>query len=311
MTCYNPLTAFKNEGESKLSFKEYPHTIGQLQIPCGQCRGCRLDKSREWAIRCMHEAKMHEHNCFVTLTYDDKHLPENGFLRKEHPVKFMRRLRKALAREKSKSKLDCHPVEKPNVRFYMAGEYGEQYGRPHYHIGLFGLDFSDKIYLRRTPSGSKLYRSPFLEKLWPYGYSSVGELNLESAGYIARYIMKKLTGDGNKTHYEILDLETGEIKLKPKEYNNMSRKPGIGKTFLEKYKDDIYPEGKVVIKGKKAHTPRYYDKLYADWQPDEHEQMKFGRYLEGLLHYQDQTPERLKVREQVHAAQIKALRRKL
>lgn len=317
MTCYNPLTAFKNEGERKLTFKEYPHTVRQYQIPCQQCIGCKLDHSLGWAIRIMHEAKMHDDNCFVTLTYNDENLPQYGFLRKEDPVKFMKRLRKACSATSEPNQIhnvvhtqmEKAPRKAAQIPFYMCGEYGDLTHRPHYHYALFGLDFSDKVYLKTTAQGHKLYYSPLLQKLWPFGNNIVAELTIQSAAYIARYVTKKLTGDGNRTHYEIINPDTGEILLKPKEYATMSRAQGIGKSYLEKYKQDWYPEGKLVIKGHKVNTPRYYDKKMEEQFPDMIETLKFGRELEAKAHYQNNTVARLRVRQQVHQAQAKQLKR--
>lgn len=284
----------------------------------------------------MHEAKLHEHNCFITLTYNPEHLPENGQLVKRHPVLFMNRLRQEAWRQRKKefppynlpvgrggiltstsrahqegaaSAPDKALARRPQIRFYLAGEYGPKLLRPHFHICIFGLDFSDKKYLVKTGPGSKLYRSPTLEKLWKYGYSSVGALTFESAAYAARYVMKKINGQQAKEHYEKINPETGEIyKLQP-EYNNMSRMPGLGLAWLEQYKDDWYPEGKLIVNGKKTNTPRYYDKKYAQWEPLKYEDLQHFREIEGRLQAQHQTDERLKAREQVAAAKISHLKR--
>jgi len=129
-----------------------------LKVPCGQCIGCRLERSRQWAIRCLHESGLHERNCFITLTYDDEHLPEGGTLVKQDWQLFIDRLRKRF---------------RTKVRYFHCGEYGEQTRRPHYHAILFGHDFDDKTLWKRN-HGNPLYRSKSLERLWPHGYSSIG-----------------------------------------------------------------------------------------------------------------------------------------
>lgn len=295
MACYKPLTAFQlTSGE--ITFAERGDIQRNLTLACGQCIGCRLERSRQWALRCLHEAKMHRANSFVTLTYREEHLPEHRQLVKRDPVLFLKRLRKATGKR---------------FRFYMAGEYGEQYGRPHYHFCLFGLNFPDQQYLQRSPTGYRLYRSPLLEKVWPYGFNTVGELTFETAAYTARYVMKKMNGARAQQHYTRTDPETGEIYQLQPEYNNMSRMPGIGKAWLDKYATDAYPEGKVVLRGKKCNTPRYYDKEYKKLDPLGYEQLQFAREREGLLHHLDQTDERLAVREIVATAKIRTLKRKL
>jgi hypothetical protein len=189
----------------------------------------------------------------------------------------------------------------------MAGEYGENFGRPHWHACIFGFDFHDKKLWKRSSSGSMLYRSPDLEVLWPFGHSSIGDVNFESAAYVARYIMKKVTGKQAKDHY--IDPETG-VCLKP-EFNKMSLKPGIGADFYKKYKTDIYPHDYVVIRGKKLKPPKYYDKLYKKSDPYEYDEMLFQRENDARIHNADNTPERLAVKEQVTKAKLQTLKRTL
>lgn len=205
MPCYKPLDAWRPDRSAvskRLMFEYNPKYCGQtmpdLQVPCGQCVGCRLERSRQWAIRCMHEAQMHKQNCFITLTYDDKHLPEDHGLHYKHFQDFMKRLRKKYG---------------AGIRFYMCGEYGEQLGRPHFHACIFGMDFADKKLWKTTGSKSKLYRSAELEKLWTFGFSSVGDVNFESAAYVARYIMKKVTGEAATEHYRFCrSFHRGDIR---------------------------------------------------------------------------------------------------
>ena len=118
---------------------------------------------------------MYDDNCFITLTYSNQHIPADGSLDVRVFQKFMKRLRKRFG---------------DGIRFYHCGEYGSLLGRPHYHACLFNFDFPDK-YLWKENNGQKLYRSPSLEELWPYGYSSIGTVTFESAAYVARYILKR------------------------------------------------------------------------------------------------------------------------
>lgn len=258
----------------------------------------------------MHEAKMHRQNSFLTLTYNNENIPAGGTLHYYDFQRFMRRLRKALSRRRASGPLPIVASgDKP--RFYMCGEYGEKFNRPHYHVCLFGTDFTDKKYLAKTPTGSKLYRSETLEKLWPLGFSSIGELNFQSAAYVARYVMKKITGQQQQKHYEKIDPTTGEItNLKP-EFNNMSRRPGIGNTWLKRFEADVYPHAKVIVRGIKTNPPRYYDKLYKKSHPTEWEAIEYDRYIQGKTHHEDQLEHRLRARETVTAAKIAMLKRKI
>ncbi|AXH74001.1 MAG: replication initiator protein [Microviridae sp.] len=296
MPCYKPLIAYRSSNGSVNFVQNRFHGSGDtLSLPCGRCIGCRLEKSREWAMRCMHEAQMHERNCFVSLTYNDFNLPEDGSLRYKDFQDFMRKLR----------------YEFGKVRFYMCGEYGDDNGRPHFHALLFGVDFDDKVYFKKSPAGFPLYRSRKLEVLWPYGYSSIGSLTFESAGYVARYVMKKVTGDAAEAHYRVVNEDTGEVKERKPEFGHMSLKPGIGAAWLDKFSSDVYPGGRVVVRGAEGMSPRYYDLRWKKSHPDVMEQLAFERDRAARLRYLDNTDERLAVKEKVRLAGIQMLKRKL
>jgi len=298
MPCYHPLKAFQCFDKSIVFDEIRRHDIVRsLDLPCGQCVGCRLERSRQWAIRCMHEAQLHKHNCFITLTYDNTHLPSNGSLHYEDFQLFIKRLRKSLGNAR--------------IRYYMAGEYGENFGRPHFHACIFGHDFHDKKLWQRTSAGSMLYRSAKLEALWPFGYSSIGDVNFESAAYVARYIMKKVTGKNQDKHYNEIDQETGEIKKRTPEFNKMSLKPGIGCDFYKKYTSDIYPQDYVILRGKKVKPPKYYDKQFKTDHPFEYDELLYMREKNAKLNTEDNTPERLSVKEQVTMAKLQKLKRNL
>lgn len=250
-------------------------------------------RSREWAIRCIHEASLHERNCFVTLTYADEHLPEGRSLHKPDFQKFMKRLRKANG---------------AGIRFYYCGEYGSQYGRPHYHAILFNFDFCDKK-LWRVQREVPLYTSEHLQELWPFGFSTIGSVTFESAAYVARYIMKKVNGAAADDHYDWIDPDTGEIHRRLPEYTDQSRRPGIASEWVKKYSKDIFPDDFVVIKGKKIKPPRFYDKLLEIHDPELHKEIKDQRIKAAAAHSSNQTPERLAVREIVQQSKLDRLKR--
>lgn len=323
MACYHPLRAWRSD-DGEILFAERGRIHSQITLACGQCIGCRLERSRQWAVRCMHESKTHRYNSFLTLTYNDNNLPPYGTLRYQDYQAFMKRLIKSASRGGENSAI-AHTPSAPghrsyaasrrrkssNIRFYMCGEYGETYRRPHYHACLFGADFKDKVYLAKSPTGKKLWRSPELERLWPHGFSSIGELTFESAAYVARYVMKKITGQQAKKHYERIDPNTGEIiDIKP-EFNQMSRGQGIGKAWLERFETDVYPSGKVIVRGIQTQPPRYYDKQYKKLHPLEWEALEYDRHIKGKEQHQEQQPHRLQAREKVAAAKISMLKRKI
>lgn len=225
-------------------------------------------------------------------------MPTDGSLDVTHFQKFMKRLRKKIRPKK--------------VRYYHCGEYGDQTYRPHYHAILFGYDFKDKKLLK-IRNENRIYISEELDELWKKGFCTVGDATFESAGYVARYIMKKVTGGDQEAHYERIDPITGEvINLKP-EYTTMSRKPGIGSGWLEKFKSDVYPSDQVVINGKVTRPPKFYDrKLLESEKPEDKKLLhvvKNKRVERNKERKEDQTQERLEVREKVQEARFNQLKR--
>lgn len=310
MPCYKPLKAWQCLDRSVVFAELKRHDIvKQIDIPCGQCVGCRLERSRQWAIRCMHEASLYKNNCFVTLTYSDEHLPADYSLHYDDFQKFMKRLRKRFKGIEPSAYAESQ--DKRPIRFYMAGEYGENFGRPHFHACIFNFDFHDKKLWQKTSSGSKIYRSEALEELWPFGYSSIGDVNFQSAAYVARYIMKKVTGGMADQHYQEVNLDTGEITSRKPEFNKMSLKPGIGYDWYKLYKTDVYPHDYVIVNGKKVKPPKFYDKKFAVEYPYEFDQIAWEREKKAKMQIGDNTEERLAVKEMVTQAKVKRLHRTL
>lgn len=292
MPCYHPLKAFRDASGVRVLSSDA--AIFNLRLPCGQCVGCRLERSRQWALRCLHEASLHASNSYITLTYAPEHVPSDGSLNHRHFQLFMKRLRKYSGLP---------------VRYYMCGEYGESRLRPHFHALLFGIDFPDRTVWRSSPSGSVLYRSAILERLWPFGHSSVGDVTFQSAAYVARYVMKKVTGDAASKAYEVVSIETGEVISRMPEYNRMSLKPGIGAGWFDKYSSDVFPHDRVIHDGTKSKPPRYYDKLLSRLDPDLHSSIKNKRMLDAQENWRDNVPNRLVAKEAVVKAKISFLKR--
>jgi len=294
MPCYHPLTAWKLF-DGSISFKERGDIVQTLTLPCGQCIGCRLERSRQWAVRCSHEAQLHESNCFITLTYDPASVPAGGTLVYSHFQLFMKRYRKMF------------PLTK--IRFYMSGEYGEDLLRPHYHACIFGHTFSDRVVHKKSDQGFFIYTSNQLSQLWPYGFSTVADFTFETAAYTARYITSKVNGSMAPDHYNSIDLITGELFLRVPEFNKMSLKPGIGALWYEKFHTDVYPHDRVVIRGSVSKPPKYYDRLLERSNPLLLEEIQFKRFQEFAPLSADNSPERLAVKETVKLASIRSLKR--
>lgn len=293
MTCYHPINAYKTAGGSIVFTELARHGDTQhIKLACGQCIGCKLERSRQWGLRCTHESKMHAESAFVTLTYDDKNLPERSNLNHADFQKFMKRLRKNTGK---------------NIRYYMGGEYGTTTWRPHFHACIFGHDFRDKLYFKRSESGEVIYTSQELAKLWPFGFATTGQVTFESAAYIARYCVQKITGPNAKEHYKRVD-ENGEYQLNP-EYNRMSLKPAIGKTWYEKHKADIHNHDYAIMNGVKTAAPKYYDKLLKKENEDKLLQHKETREQRAVKNKDNATWQRLEAIEEFQQERLKALHR--
>ena len=294
MPCFKPLNAWQSPAGGPVAFKPSRSHHKPLQLPCGQCIGCRVLKAETWATRCIHEASMHDDNCFITLTYDQEHLPWDGSLNKKHFQDFMKRLR-------------FHNPGK-SIRYFHCGEYGSNYDRPHYHALLFNHDFADKT-LWTHNDGVRTYISDDLANLWPFGFTTVGAITWESAAYCARYATKKQTGPGKEKYWRMLATDL-EVELQP-EYATMSLKPAIGKTWFDEYRDDCFPTDYITVKGRKKRIPRYYDKLLADHNEQELKAIKKARRARADKWRHECTPKRLAAREHCAQERLATLKRNL
>lgn len=245
----------------------------------------------------MHEAQLYgDNNSFITLTYSDDFLPEHSTLVPEHWTIFIRELRRSI-----------YPA---TVRYYMCGEYGENFGRPHYHAILFGLDFPDKTPHARGVQGIT-YTSPSLEKLWGKGFCTIGTVTFESAAYCARYVIKKQLGKSAGAYYRTVDKETGELVTRLPEYARMSLRPGIASDWFEQNHHDVFPSDHVILKGHPVDVPKYYDRKLEQRDPALLESIKERRAAHAEKHEVNNTKARLKVREKSQHLKLKRLKRTL
>lgn len=297
MACNYPVRAYRlSSGEVVFDTKHGYDIVGYIKVPCNRCLGCKLEHSRQWAMRCYHEASLYEQNCFITLTYDDDHLPKFGNLHYDHFQKFMKRLRKRFSDRK--------------IRYYMAGEYGSKGNRPHFHACLFNLDFPDKKIFKKTRSGSNLFTSEILDDLWQKkGFCTIGQVTFESAAYVARYMMKKQYGPNSNYAYEEIDDETGEVCYKTREFTRMSLKPGIGLTWFQKYNREVFPNDQCIMNGKAVKPPRYYLRKVKESDGELYDRVIFERGEKARKHLDDQTDDRLMVKEKVLKARASMLKR--
>jgi len=292
--CLRPMAASRCPETGEVWIGSDPTRSGRsMQLPCGKCIGCRLDRARAWSVRIVHEAKLYRSNWFATFTYRDEDLPASRSLEYPDFQAMMKRLRKRY-RGVSRAPDGRYPI-----RFFAAGEYGERYARPHWHCVLFNCRFGDEVrYLNGT------YRSAALEGLWGKGQAVIGAVTPQSAAYVAGYTLGKVFGRAAEDHYEdvvTVDLATGEYVGRRPEFCVMSRRPGIGSWWYERFGGDLFPHDFAVSSsGKRGKVPRYYwERFRNEADGDLVEGIEVARYERSkVVSREDLTPDRLAVREE-------------
>lgn len=264
--------------------KEWFKCVQQVLVPCGHCVGCSSDISRDWSYRMLMEKEMSKNAWFLTLTYDDEHLPKNHQLSKEELDAFIKKLRNFY-----------YHLGLKDIRYYACGEYGSKSARPHYHMivynfpltpmefSLFSISPPKECYKNKIVGTSfdktPLYQFDFLNDLWQNGYVVVGEVTQASCAYVARYVNKKrLSGEKNK------DLK--EKGIVP-EFNCMSRMPGIGVPYYEENYDRILNSDLSVYIGRSMVTVgRSFEKWLEKNHPErlqEYKELKMKKALYGMM----------------------------
>lgn len=251
--------------------------LQDIEIPCGHCIQCRLDYSKNWAIRCCYESLQYEHNYFVTLTVDDEHLDfgkyGNPTLNSDKFHQFVDSLRHYFRRRGH-----------VGIRFFGCGEYGSGDGNrglnPHYHIILFNCPLDDltldfvcddgSIVRKKSSCGEPLYFSEIIKRYWPYGFITVEDANYRTEAYVSRYILKK-QGTSDSL---VFDKNLGVIPP----FLRMSNRPAIGNTFFEDNEQFLIDNPSLIVPrpGKEplvTGLPRFYKKKILDNHPDLYESM--------------------------------------
>lgn len=243
MRCLKPRrVGFQSDGKTiAWSQKKYDRQYATFALPCGKCIECRLEYARQWAVRCVHEAKMHPENSFITLTYDDAHLESSKLIYK-HFQDFAKRLRHTSLN---------------TISYFVTGEYGDKKKRPHWHAIIFNWRPKDLKEKYKTERGDLVYDSESLTRLWGRGFAECGSVTFESAGYCARYAAKKLV-HGNDGDHDYLPI------------SRKSSKRAIGRSWLERYYKDAFSYGEIVLDGgEKCGIPRYYEKWLKQYRYEE------------------------------------------
>lgn len=299
MACYSPLKCYPSAernpetGKHGRTFSGTKSLIeGTLYtLPCGNCRGCRIETAEGWAIRSTHEARVFQFNAgssFLTLTYSDEHWPADNSVRTEVMQKFMRDLRYRLGSDNP-------------VRYLLCGEYGDLRGRAHYHVLLFGYTFSeDRTVWKTTRDGHKLYTSEVLSLAWPFGRALIGDVSYQSARYVSGYVTKKLNGERAEAAYTRVSPVDGEVYRVEAPFASMSLKPGLGQAWFEKFKGDVFPSDQCIIDGRPHKPPRFYERQLSE---EELLPIKRARRAKQAAYQKDATPARLAVRHECKVRQ--------
>lgn len=286
MSCYCPQYGYVARDGTRQFTKSVKrgYIDRPLVVACGQCIGCRLERKRQWTMRLLHENSLHSDSMFLTVTYDDKNYPETGSLSKRDIQLFIKRLRATL--------------DDIRIRYFAVGEYGTRTFRPHYHVIIFGWREPDLVNLVKDfPGENPLLHSQVLNRIWGKGEVVVGEVTAQSIAYCAGYVVDKI--EDSHDDYERLVESTGELcKVEP-QFTLMSRNPGIGFDWYNRYKDDVFPDDFVVDSGRKMAVPAYYSRKLKENDEALAKKVKKARLLRAQLRAADRTPERLAVREKV------------
>jgi len=281
--CYRPVTAFKPPDGGALSFVD-KKDHREIEIPCGQCIGCRVIRQQSWAFRCLAEASLNLRNWFVTLTYSPERLPPHGSLCHRDWQLFAKRTRKRLGK----------------FRYLMCGEYGEQTLRPHYHALLFGLDIPD-IERSGVRRGYPIYRSELLSRLWQAGHVEIGSVTPASARYCAGYVLKQ------SGLPQPVDPGTGELMPVVKPYGRMSLRPGLGSDWIRRYYPEVFAHGACYSQDQAFRIPGAFSDILSNIDPVAFESLQAAA-IEKASASPHNTSARLQVRERVQLAKLAKLK---
>lgn len=307
MSCVRPLEAFRGPGGSVVFDRVKSLSKIPFNLPCGRCIGCRLERARQWGLRCLHEAKLARSSCFLTLTYNDDYLPDGNTLMKRDLQLFCKKLHNRLLRKRGFG-----------IRYFAAGEYGDANLRPHYHLLIFGYDFPDKRFHAKNKRGEDIFTSMELRDLWFQGFNTIGPVTMDSAVYCAKYALKKVNGEKADAHYEMVTAD-GVVYSRQPEFALMSRRPGIASAYYEAYGNEVRALDNVVVDARKVRPPRFYDQKSDVVDPptegllDKSSRgfVKRKRKALAVMNAADNTPERLRVKEALLEAAVKKKERNL
>lgn len=285
---YPPAPGAKDRRWVSSSKQSYAGAV-PVKRPCKRCIGCMKDYASEWGVRCVDEARFHQVSVVVTLTYADEHFPDDGSVSKAALQGFFQRVR------------DCSGP----FRYIACGEYGSAKGRPHYHAVLFGMNFANPKYWRKSPAGVHYYRSDELERLWPFGHCEFSFFSAKAGFYVAGYLTKAVSAAEAESFYTRADPVTGEVQRVAREFLLCSRRPGIGFKAVEAWGENMRASDSVVVDGVERKLPIYYSRKLGEADADWLARVKADRRATAELQASNNTDRRLMTRD-VHARLVAA-----
>lgn len=252
----------------KLSLRQFKKASdGVVTIPCGQCLECKIDNSKEWAQRSVAESMCHSENWFITLTYDDEHLPPPILSFSRHSLDFgywSPLVYRDFELFKKRLLERFRELGHTGIRFFACGEYGPNNGRPHFHAIFYNLPIPDleKCFSNSLGGRKVTYlSSKLIEDTWGNGFVTIGECNFDTSAYVARYVTKKMTN--LEEHLYKRMCEDYNCDVLPPEFRQASRRPGLGRPYFDENFEKIYENDCVFLPNGKTPKPcAYYDNLY-------------------------------------------------
>lgn len=262
-------------------------------VPCKKCWACRLNYSAEWATRIMNEVQYHENNYFITLTYDEQHVPKLKEITykdkdgKEHTIRNKGQFKNTLNPDDIKRFINSirkhfERLGHKGVKYYLCGEYGQNgTTRPHYHIIFMNLPLNpEKFYDFHQDENLKMHwKTKEVEEIWGKGIIDVAMVEWADAAYVARYGTKLYINNGSVEEYA----KSGMVR----EFVRCSRRPAIGLHFCEDNEFDLLYTDKITMKNFREDTvtvplPSYYVRKLEEKYPEYIEMLKQDRMTMAL-----------------------------
>lgn len=254
-----PRTQEKEFREQVLNQEDFP----TFNIPCGKCELCRIEQRYSKAVRIMLEAESWpEGSHFITLTYDNENLGDKDLVHADW-VQFMKDFRAEHCQAKHsiypmklrKGKIRQKSITFKKIKQVMCGEYGDTFGRKHFHGIIFNHNFTDMEFTGQySKKGFPIHTSKKLQEIWGKGRVQVEKIHFDLALYVGSYITD--------------NTETENYGHKKKQYGRFGN--GIGETWIKKYWKEVLAVGSIKTLNGDYRIPRYFSNKIKQWYPEKY-----------------------------------------